>query len=209
MFKHSKITLSIAALACAAFTGCGIPGASTPSKFFVLSAKVSKNETIVSKGEKVPSVGVSRVTIPSFLERPQFVTKVADNQVTLSEFNRWGEPLESGFTRVLREDLALLLGPGEVSAFPWLQSFPQDFTLSVVILAFEPDVMNNQVILQAFYRISSKAHPNLMVRESEFNVPIASGEEDYEAIVEAMSEAIAMLARQVAKEVVALPLQKK
>lgn len=185
--------------------GCSFGGKSKPANFYVLTA-LPENTAPVTQGN-TPTLGVGQVKIPEFLDRPQMVTLVAENQIKLSEFHRWGESFQSGLTRVLRENIALYLDSDDVTAFPWLQSFPNDYVVHVVVLAFEAAPYREEVLLRVMYRVTDPKQKRLyLANESAFSQPIDTSGSDYPVMVEAMSACVAELAKEIATEVAAMPL---
>ena len=57
----------------------------------------------------VALVGVERVDVPDWLDRPQVTGRSASGEVVADEFSRWGEPLPRGVQRVVAENLVVLL----------------------------------------------------------------------------------------------------
>ena len=49
---------------------------------------------------------IDAVTVPELVDRPQFVLRTGATQVTIDEFARWADPLQSQISRVLAADLA-------------------------------------------------------------------------------------------------------
>ncbi len=85
-------------------SGC-FSGVSKPATFYMLSA-----QPILSTVSQVKtSVGVVPVEVPEFLDKPQIVLNETDTLMTISETNRWSEPLAQVTQRVLVEDLQRLL----------------------------------------------------------------------------------------------------
>ncbi|WOO42890.1 PqiC family protein [Rubellicoccus peritrichatus] len=189
-------------------SGCSLGGKSKPANFYVLTALPEDTETIVPAEVEIPQLGVGQVQIPAFLDRPQMVTSVAENQIALSEFNRWGESFQAGITRVFRENLAVLLGGAEVSAFPWLQPFPRDYVIHLVVLEFEAATYRDEIFLRVMYRITdSKQTESFIVEEVEYTRPIQGDEiEGYSRIADAMSKTLEDLSRDIAEQVTQLPL---
>jgi uncharacterized lipoprotein YmbA len=64
------------------------------------------------------TIGIGPVTLPKYLDRPQIVTFTSPYALNVVEFDRWAEPLESTFVRVLAENLALLLPRAHVVVSP-------------------------------------------------------------------------------------------
>ena len=60
-------------------------------------------------GQRASTIGVFPVAMPDYLDRPQVVTRVSENEIKLDEFNRWAEPLKENFYTVLVENLSTLL----------------------------------------------------------------------------------------------------
>lgn len=204
--------LTAALLLALILSGCGIGGTSRPAEFYILTALPEGTEPLAPAGTTVPDIGIGQVQIPSYLDRPQIVTKITENQIHLSEFHRWGEALQNATTRILRENTAILLGGGGVSAFPWLQPFPNDYLVHVVILDFEASSHTGNVTLRVMYRVTdTKTKQTVLVRESEFRQPIATSTtgDNYKAIVDAMSATLADLAQAFSKELIQLPLPTK
>lgn len=104
----------IAVFFCAVLAGC----ASAPKEnFYVLSAGAP-----LERGHGVASLPNTRivvgpVSITEIVDRPQIVTRVAPNQVAILEQERWAESLKNQITRVVGENLAMLLGTKQVSTY--------------------------------------------------------------------------------------------
>jgi len=95
-----------AALALAvALSGCTLPSPLEPSpavRYYVLSSPAPR----VMK-ENTPRIGVIPVTLPGYLARPQLVVREGDGvNITVNDFDRWGESLGQGVARVLCDTLA-------------------------------------------------------------------------------------------------------
>lgn len=125
-----RVVLIGGVLLCAA---CLNPRAD-PSAFFHLTPTASGTAAALPV-----TVGLGPVLLPAYLDRPQMVTRVGTNQVTLSETNRWAEPLGEGVARVLREDLEHTLSPRAVVDYPWHPSAGVDLAVAVTFSRFEAD----------------------------------------------------------------------
>jgi hypothetical protein len=89
-------------------------GSSPTASFYTLSPDASLTPMVPAK--PVPVV-VGPLTIPDVVDRPQIVTRVGNNQVSLDEFARWGEPLKGDMARAIAGDVSRLLGSDRVSIF--------------------------------------------------------------------------------------------
>ena len=89
-----------------ALTGCSLPAQlkSSPSvRYYVLSSPLPEGSTSENAG-----IGVLPVTLPGYLTRQQIVLREADGvNITINEFDRWGESLSQGISRVLCDSLAV------------------------------------------------------------------------------------------------------
>jgi uncharacterized protein len=110
---------------------------STPSRFYILNT-IAASETIpATAAERGPVIGVGPITFPKYLERPQIVTRASRHQLTLGEFDRWAEPLQENFSRVLVENLALLIPTEYILLNPWPGSAAPDYQVSVEVRQFD------------------------------------------------------------------------
>ncbi|MEM9226699.1 MAG: PqiC family protein [Verrucomicrobiota bacterium] len=179
--------------------GCSIGGKSTPSRFYVLSPSEEVTPQASFEGAP-PPVGVSRIMIPGYLDRPQMVTSVAPNELKYSEFNRWGEPLQQGITETMRRNLIVHLGTDKVSAFPWMQEFPRDYNIQLVFQNFEGHSYRNEVVMRAVIRIEAlqDKRTTVYVDEVSHTIPVSGDDMSYDASVEALSKCLAYLSQQIA-----------
>ena len=61
----------------------------------------------------------------------------ARNQLALGEFDRWAEPLQDNFARVLAENLARLIPTDQVLLHAWPRSATLDYQVTVDVLHFD------------------------------------------------------------------------
>src|SRR5262245_30243897 len=84
----------------------------------------------------VTRAGANRLRLAGF-DRPQIVTRVGSNRLQLAEFDQWAAPLGDTFTRVLAEDLALLIPSDRVAVFPWSRESPIEYEVTVEVVRFD------------------------------------------------------------------------
>jgi len=92
-----RLVLAVCLSACA--------GKSASSKYYVLSPLPQSKLS----GADGTAIGVFPVSMPDYLDRPQIVTRVSENEIKLDEFSRWAEPLKESFYTVLVDNLSTLL----------------------------------------------------------------------------------------------------
>lgn len=100
----------------------------------------------------IVAVWMLDINMVQYLNRPQIVTFTAEHELRVNEFERWVEPLKSGVSRVITDDLALLLSTARVAAATSL-AFPKaGYQVAIDISRFD-GVPDSQVVLQARWRI--------------------------------------------------------
>jgi uncharacterized protein len=192
--RYSAITLVAVILGMSVLVGgC----ASQPSRFYVLSALPSAEPvTPVTSGQQGLAVGVGPVTLPRYLDRPQIVTRTSPYELKLAEFDRWAEPLDVNFARVLAENLSLLIPTGRVAVFPWPRATPIDFQVSIEVAHFLSQMGGESLLIADWTLFRGEGQQALARGKSRFSAP--AGGQDYASIVAAMSQTIASLSREIA-----------
>jgi uncharacterized lipoprotein YmbA len=192
--KTLLLWLGIALLA-----GCvGKP--SRPSEFYVLSVEPPAG-TPAASTTAGPAIGLGPVSLPELLDRPQIVTRSADNRVELAEYHRWGGELEPELVRVLAQDLMLRMGSERIAFYPWPVTQTLDYQVSVRVFRFDGDP-GDGAVLEGVWRLSAGR------RECEkavqrFRIEQRTNGAGYAALVGAMSRAVGRLSDQIAAAVAA------
>ena len=91
----------------------------------------------LSTGERDLRLGVGAVQIPSYLDRPQIVTRLNRNELQLSELDHWAEPLSRNIESVLAENLMQSIGVQEVRRQFGNRGVGLDCRVDVRVLRFE------------------------------------------------------------------------
>ncbi len=138
-----------------------------PTTFFILSATAERGQ--IPAGRPL-ALGLGPVTLPPYLNRPEMVHRVAPNQLSFDEFNRWSEPLKDNVVRVLAADLDALLTLDRIVPYPWYSSTPMDYSVAVAVLRFEPQPDGNAV-LDARWSIGNGGGEQLANRDAHFERP--------------------------------------
>lgn len=192
--KTATVFLGISLLA---WGGCA---SSRQASFYTLSpmhAPGDQIERVQTRQEIVVAVGP--VTVPDYLNRPQIVTRTGPTGVQLDEFERWAGSLEQDVSRVLAENLSVLLSPDNVTVVRWLRessTFPAGYRVVVDVNRFDGDP-GKSVFLTARWSVRGEQQGKILsAGESNITEPVAG--QEYNALVEAMSRALAALAREIA-----------
>ena len=183
-----------------AVTACG--GVTQPSRFYLLATppELERERSTDTAGRDL-SVGVGPVVLPPYLDRPQIVTQASRHELDLAEFDQWAEPLEDNFTRVLAENLSVLLATDRIVVFPWRRSVLVDYQIAVNVIRF--DAVHGESMLVARWNVFGTAGRELLYTgRSSFRRPVAGA--GFEAIVASLSGILAEFSREVAAAASAL-----
>jgi uncharacterized protein len=174
--------------------------ASQPSRFYLLSA-VPNTEmaSLEMSGQQGPTIGVGPVTLPRYVDRPQIVTRTSPYELKVAEFDRWAEALDTNFTRVLAENLSILLPTARVVMSPWPRAIPIDYQVTVDVTHFLSQVGGDSLLIADWTLFKGEGQDALTSGRSRFSA--SPGGQDYAAIVAAMSQTVASLSREIATAV--------
>lgn len=181
-----------------------VHGCSTgpPARLYVLTALPRAESVPPATGGREMSIGVGPVELPQYVNRPQIVTGQQSSELYSAASAQWAEPLQDGFTRVLAENLSLLLATDRVAIFPW-KTFAPEYQVVVEVTHFLGQT-GGEVSLVALWSILNKdGREALVSKKSSFRE--ATGSSEYEALAAAMSRAVAALSRDIAAALQALP----
>ncbi|MDP3073091.1 MAG: ABC-type transport auxiliary lipoprotein family protein [Opitutaceae bacterium] len=197
-FPFSRLALAAAGLLAAA--GCSIvPEAKTdPMRFYVLATAAAGATPVAS----APAVQLREVELASYLRSRPMVVRRGANELEFRDFARWGEPLEAGIARVLREEL---LARGAASAVLTAGSRREatkiDATLTVRVLACEGEA-GGAVAFRAVWELAPAApESKVPAARGDFHAPDLRWDGKSEAALAAqLSQAVSALAAQIAGE---------
>jgi len=139
-------------------------------------------------------IAIDPVTVPELVDRPQIVSRLDANRVSINEFARWAEPLKSQIPRVLAADLTRLMPGAMISTYP--QRVDDDaYRVSIDVQSFD-SLADGTVTLAVIWSVrvpkrGRRVNGRSVVRES-------ASAPGYDALIEAHSRALASVARDVA-----------
>jgi uncharacterized lipoprotein YmbA len=134
--------------------------------------------------------------LPRYLDRPQIITRTSPYELKLAEFDRWAESLDVNFTRVLAENLALLIPTARVAVMPWPRATLIDYQISVDVTHFLSQVGGESLLMADWILFKGEGPQVLLTGKSRVSAP--AGGQDYAAMVAAMSQTVANLSREIA-----------
>jgi uncharacterized lipoprotein YmbA len=159
-----------------------------------LSATTEAGRSGVAENPARPVIGVGPVKLPGYLNRPQIALAEGQGQIRLDEFQRWSEPLEDNFSRVLAENLRRLLPECEVVIFPWRRPLSVAMQVEVTVDAFHV-TREGQSLLDAQW-LMTRENKTVLLKHSSLRLPADAS--SYAGIVAAHSRALEAFSREIA-----------
>jgi uncharacterized lipoprotein YmbA len=168
---------------------------SDPTRFYVLSTQLAGGEP-AAKG---PAIHLRPVELASYIKSKPMIVRRDGNEIEFREYARWGEPLELGIGRVLREDLLARGAAGAVLAGGLRAvDVEYDYVLTVRVLACEGGA-GGAVFFHAAWTLSTASVTPRVVAQGEYRPTGLRWDGKSEATLAArLSEAVAGLAAEIA-----------
>lgn len=168
--------------------------------FYLLSAS--------SRGPVTPAIsplviGLGPIDFPQYLARTEIVTRSASNQIQLASRDRWAEPLDVTFSRVLSMDLSRALGDAQVVVFPAFgANYIFNYRVSLTVDRFETDSSGTARLAGRWNILAGQSGRSLYASSSDIREPSRPG--DTASAAAALSQAAAALASQIAQAITSL-----
>lgn len=183
--------------------GCVLLGNRQVTRFYVLTPLTDMPPVIQAAGaspeaRQPVSVGLMPVEIPRYLDRPQIVTRISAHELVLAELDQWAEPLPDSVTHVLAENLTRLLSTHHINVVPLQRANRSAYRVEVTLMRFESDA--DHCVLSARWTLVDE-RDNAERIQNTFDVHIPLETSGYDAVVGAMSRALAALSRDIALHV--------
>ncbi len=182
-------------LALAALVATACLGSSPASRFYTLSTLSPRDGQGGGGGRAAVRVRIAPVTLPEGVDRPQLVRRTGENTVTVDEYDRWVEPLDSLLRNTLVQDLGALLPDAQVlgDAVPGLSAE------RTVVVAVNRLDLSSQVALDAVWFVLP-AGADQPERTHRARLTENAGSGSPADIAPALSRAMERLSREIAGE---------
>ncbi|MGF6605398.1 putative lipoprotein YmbA [Paraburkholderia sp. WSM4175] len=185
------------ALAGALLGACKSPA----TNFYTLSP----DESLSSTGASRPIAAViGPVTIPEIVDRPQIVTRIANNEVAVNEFDRWAQPLGGDIGRVIAADLGALLNSQQISVFDAVRDPSVVWRVRIDVMRFE-SVPGRDVTVDVLWTVRPPGKIRAVTGRSVARESVSGP--GFEPIIAAHDRALASVSRDIAAAVQAKPVQ--
>jgi uncharacterized protein len=204
-FKPHAVGLSILILAVLSAGGCSLltPGPQPKTRFYMLSSPASSGRAVQPLAT-LPDValGIGPIRLPEYLDRRNIIVRNSGNELELAEDSQWAEPMGDTVSRVLADNLSVLLGTHRITQFPWRSSMPVDYQLTIQVAQFD-GVPGEQVVLRAQWQVFTGDGKKLL--DSGYSVVGEKSEDkSIDALVTAESRAAESFSREVAAAIIRL-----
>lgn len=143
------------------------------------------------------SIGVGPVRVAQFLMRPQMVTHGGSGTLNIQSGQRWGEPLEHGIQRVLRQNLAALTG-AQTRNFPWRQNTAPDYALRIDVSDLDR-LDGNTALLNVSWVLEDRQN-RTVIKTQQTRLTASISGSDAAALADAYSKLLEQLAQQVQQQ---------
>lgn len=178
-------------------SGCATT--SPPVDFYTLSsgtAPGTREAPLANCHDMV--IGIGPVLWPSYLDRPQIITRLSANRISFDEFHRWAGPLKEEFERVLIDDLSKRLQTDYIVKYPGKLAYKPRHRVPIKVIQFDGRPGDAVTLKAAWSVVEPDSGKDTVLHNADLRVPTAG--EGYEAMVAAASEAVSELGRQIAAE---------
>jgi uncharacterized lipoprotein YmbA len=181
--------------------GCA---SSPPTRFYTLSSlQEGGSERRESTSDQDPVIRVGPIKFSEYLDRTEIVTRSSSNKITLSDFDLWAGSLAEDFSRVLAENLSVLLSTESVIVYPRLGSGLAKYQIAVDVIRFDGPLGGDVSLIARWAIFEGKERKLVFTRKS--TIIESSGARGYEAMVAADSRALEKLSREIAEAIKTLP----
>jgi uncharacterized protein len=189
---------------CAA-SGCSSFMAPLPDRtqYFILSpaANASSSAGASTASTARLSIGLGPIKFPDYLKRPWVVTRTASDQLMISDFKRWAEPLDRNFETTLSQNLAGMLGTQKIVTYPWYADTHVDYQVEVWVDNFETSEDGSSDLSAVWVIGNGQPGSELANGRSSLSSRVNSGEDGPSA---ALSRDLAEMSRQIADRIAQL-----
>jgi len=196
-------TVTLVVGACSPFGS----GTSQSSRNYVLSSLYSE-ETRPQPVADLSEIGilVGPIRMAMYLDRSDVVIRNSQNEVEIADFSSWAGPLPENFSRVLAENLSLLLNTKRVAIFPGAKLPFYDYNVSMNVTRFDGRP-GDKTQLRARWVILDKKRKHMLFQEHTI-LSHPTENDSIEALVASQSRLVVDFSREIAEAIKDLETRK-
>lgn len=169
---------------------------SKPVQFYRLNADSGINSrAYVASQRQGVVIGLGPIRIPEYLNRPQMIVAISENQYRLSEEHRWAERLDQNISLALFKALPEQIGTDKIVRYPWPQRQVVDYQVGIDILEFNVDASGQSRLIAQWF-VKRKDKPTIDKRSV---YQFLASTTDYDLMVKAQSQCLTKLGQEIAE----------
>lgn len=189
----------------AAFLAACTGNLSPPPHLYVLDPiGLDKPTRATVPNGRLVVIGVAPTLVPEYLDRPQIIERTGASELKLVETDQWAERLSVNISRVLAENLSVLLPADAALQAPARSGLSPDYQVLLELDRFELDDSGNVVVAGRWSVSDGDGSRELLGAPVLLRTPVAQPA-DAKTIVAAMSQSLASVSREIAKAIQQLP----
>jgi uncharacterized lipoprotein YmbA len=193
--RQKIASLGITVLLCLALAGC--LGTSRTIEYYTLTPL--QRPVGLAEGSTGTVVAILPVSIPTAIDRPQIVTRTAENQIALAEYNRWGGSLKEDIGRALVQNLNTLMAGRPVSVLPETLATQPRYYIAVSINRLDGRLGESSWLNAGWTLRDQQAKQTLAIKSFVAEEKVHGL--GYADLIEAQSRLIEALSREIAAEI--------
>ncbi len=181
--------------------GCTLMGGTRePTKSYVLNS-LHTEETQPQPVADLSDIGilVGPVRLALYLDRAAIVIRDSQNKIKITEFSQWAGPLQENFSRVLAENLAVLLSTDRVGIFPGTRARLFDYNVTVYVTRFDGKPGEKAHLRARWIILDKNRKKTLFEKHTLLSQPTEN--DSMEALIAAESRTLADLSRKIAEAI--------
>lgn len=170
---------------------------STPTLYHSLAADPGNASVAADVSEKINSLGVGPIKLPTLLDREGMVIRKDATTLAVSDTHLWGGQLEDEFLSALSQQLQWRLPATRVQAIPWESSQTPQYQVVVKLDQFD-GIPGDKAVLRGLWQLQAGSDGKIIATE-----PVALerkvADAGVGAVVKAQSTLVADLANQIVR----------
>jgi uncharacterized lipoprotein YmbA len=181
-------------------------GTQRQTKYYVLSSLQSDTTPTPPLADLSDiAIGVGPIRMPMYLDRSDIVTRGSQNEVEIADFAQWAGPLPENFSRVLAENLSVLLTTDKVAVFPFGRTDSIDYNITVYVTRFDGSPGDSAHLRARWAILDRKRRESFYEKHTTVIDPTEN--DTTEALVAAKSRSVGVLSREIAQAIIEVSLK--
>ncbi|MCX7089052.1 MAG: PqiC family protein [Methylococcales bacterium] len=186
-----KCYLTILMLALTACTS------TAPTQFYTLDAVLQSPAATPISSQKLRTLGIGPIALPSLLNRKAIVTRGAQQSIQVTDTQQWAEPLLDNITRVIARNMAILQPNTILHAYPWTAFGQVDTRIVIEVTQLEAQ-SGKGVYFEAVWSIKDeRLDQTIKQGHSKLELPLKS--QDTAEIVARMNDLLATFSTELSR----------